>query len=445
MKKTVRLKIALRGPVLMLLLGAIAALVAACGSDPTATPRPTATPIDTGAIVQQAVQEALSKAENQLEEATAAAAKARDAAAATAAAAAAAAAAIAIPEWQLKYDAVLKAALAEGEVVIAMGGSASRNFGPRFAAFENETGIKVVAATGRGSQQVEKIRAEREAGLFTTDLWMTGITSTKAVQAVGALQDNFLEHFIAPDILDVNNWMEGKHWFPNGLENQTMAFCASPNVQFAYNTDLVDPSTLDSYWDLVDGRFDDLIVGILPWEPGQTNGEFWINVDSLGTDYLDALILNSNAEWVADGQQGVDLLANGVKAIFMPTGNASDDIDDLADQGLPVANHFGEGFAEGGVLGIGGTCSVSILKDAPNPNAQTIFLNWWYTASNLHATGGITNDHALRTDVSTNNLIPAYIRDANIKYFFPEADSSIEPGNPGLAYARKIAEENGMR
>jgi len=477
MRKALRLNMALRGPVLLLLLGAIAVLVAACGSDPTATPRPTptATPIDTGAIVQQAVQEALSEAEKQLEEATAAAAKAREAAAAGASAAqkaavaevlaaaekqleeataaaakardaaAAAAAAIAIPEWQLKYDAVLEAALAEGEVVIAMGGSASRNYGPRFDAFENETGIKVIAATGRGSQQVEKIRSEREAKLFTTDLWMTGVTSTKGANNIGALQDNFLEHFIRPDILDANNWMDGKHWFPNGLENTTMAFCASPNVQFSYNTDLVDPSTLKSYNDLVDGRFNGMIVGILPWEPGQTNGEFWINTPALGAAFMDKLILEVDAEWVVDGQQGVDLLANGVKAIFMPTGNASDDIDDLREQGLPVANHLGDGLAEGSVLGIGGTCSVSILKDAPNPNAQTIFLNWWYSGDNLHSVQGITNDQSLRNDVSSNNLDPQYIRNPDIKYFFPEADPDVDPNNPGLAYARKVAEENGLR
>jgi hypothetical protein len=29
-----------------------------------------------------------------------------------------------------------------------------------------------------------------------------------------------------------------------------------------------------------------------------------------------------------------------------------------------------------------------------------VFVNWWYTAENLYEAGGITNDHALRTDVS---------------------------------------------
>lgn len=327
-----------------------------------------------------------------------------------------------------------------------MGGSASRNFGPRFEAFEAEMGITVIAATGRGSQQVEKIRAEREAGLFTTDVWMTGITSTGNVNKTGALKDNFLDHLILPDVADPSNWHEGKHWFPNGLENTTMAFCASPSVQFAYNTDLLDAASLgDTYWNLVDGRFKGQFVGILPWEPGQRMSEFFINVPSLGEAFIREYMLNQDVEWVVDGQQGVDLLAKGVKTIFMPTGNASDDVDALAIAGFPVKNHFGEGFKEGGVISIGGSCAASLLRDAPHPNAQKIFVNWWYGADNLFEAGGITQDHALRVDVATDNIATEYIRQPGVEYFFPEADPNVPPGTPGLDFNRIVAEEAGLR
>lgn len=390
----------IRVPALMLLLAALATLVAACGSDPTATPVPTATPIDPSRI---------------------------------------------LADWEVEYREVLKAARAEGEIVIAMGGSASRNFAPRFAAFEQDTGISVIAATGRGSQQVEKIRAEREAGLFSTDVWMTGTTSTGKIKAVGALKDNFTDHIILPDVADVSNWHDGKHWFANGLENTAMAFCASPTVQFAYNTELVDPSTLSSYWDLIDGRFDGQIVSLLPWEPGQRMSEFMINVPELGEAWIKKFITQPNIEYTVDGQSGVDLVANGAKSIFMPTGNASDDIDDLAAEGLPVANHFGQGFDEGGTITIGGSCSAALLKDPPHPNAQKVFVNWWFSAANLHAAQGITQDHALRTDVSTNNLDSAYIRNPDVDYLFPEADPNIPGGTPGLDYNRKVADEAGLR
>jgi len=406
MRKALRLNMALRGSVLLLLLGAVAMLVAACGSDPTPTPRPkpTATPVPGAPTPTPRAA------------------------------------------WEVEWEEVQAAAKEEGEIVIAMGGSASRNFAPRFDAFEDETGIKVIAATGRGSQQVEKIRSEREAGIYSTDVWMTGTTSTGKMNAHEALKHNFTDHIILPDIADTKNWLEGKHWFANGLENTAMGFCASPSVQFAYNTDLVDPATLgDTYWNMVDGRFKGKIVGILPWEPGQRMSEHYINVPSLGEPFIREVILNQDTEWVADGQQAVDLLANGIYSIFWPTGNASDDIDDLAAEGLPVANHFGGGFKEGGVIAFGGSCSAALLKDSPHPNAQKVFVNWWYGATNLYRVGGITQDQTLRTDVAIDNIDPKYVRDPNAKYLFPETNPDLAGGTPGLDFNRKIAEEAGLR
>lgn len=396
MRKVAGLKMTLRGSVLVLLLGAIAALVAACGSDPTPTPVPTPTP-DPDTIV---------------------------------------------PEWQQEYNKVLKAATEEGEVVIVMGGSASRNFGPRFEAFEQETGIKVLAVTGRGSAQVEKFKAEREAGLYTADIWMTGVTSTNNAREAGIVgpfdQDALLKPALAAD-----NWLDGHYWFADsGSRDTTFTFCASPSTQFAVNTDLVDVSTLDSYWDLVDGRFDGQMVGTIPWEPGQTNSDFYINVPALGEEFIRKIILDSNVEWVADGQQAVDLLANGAKSVFVYQGNATSDIDDLAEEGLPVLNHFGQGFAEGGVVAVGGTCSLAMFDTPSNPNARTVFLNWWLSPENLHAAQGITNDQSLHTGVLTNNLPEIYIRPANP--FFPEMDDTVVP-NVGLEFNRKIAEEAGLR
>ena len=397
-------------------LGALALFAAACGSDPTATPLPTATPPPVPTATSPGGADAPTATPTE-----------------------------APPAWVAEWDEAVAAAQAEGKVVIALGGNASRTYSPRFEAFEAEMGIEVIAGTGGGSVQFAKISAERQAGVFTTDVWMTGVTSTKNVNGVGALKDNISDHLILPDVADPNTWVDGHIWFPNGLEDTTIAFCASPNVAFSYNTDLVDASQLTSWWDLVDGRFKGQWVGKLPWEPGQTDSEHFINKPELGEAFIRAFILDQDAEWVADAQQAVDLLAKGVKSIFMPTGNASSDIDALATFGLPVKNHFAQGFKEGGVLGIGGVCSLSLLKDNPHPNAQKVFLNWWLQKDNLYQAAGITNDHSLRVDVATDNLDENYIRKDGIEYFFPEADPAVPTNNPGLAFNRQLAEEAGLR
>ena len=395
----------LRWAVLVGLLGVIGLLAVACGGDdPTPTPRPTATPVPVGDPTPTP-----------------------------------------IPAWQIEWDRVLAAAQEEGEVVVRMGGSASRTFSPRFEVFEEETGIKVIAETGRGSQQVEKVKAEREAGIFSSDIWMTGVTSSNNVRKIGALVNDVVDHIILPDVADTSNWLDGHHWIADtGTRDTIFAFCASPSTQFAYNTDLVDASELDSYWDLIDGRFAGQIVGTIPWEPGQTNSDFYINTPALGEAYIEKVILESDVLWVADGQQGVDLLAFGEMSIMMYQGNSNDDIDDLEAEGLPVTNHFGQGYAEGGVISLGGACTMSLFDTPANPNAQAVFFNWWMSADNLHEAQGLSNDQSLRTDVPADNFEQTYARAPGITYFFPEMDDTIE-ANIGLAFNRGLADANGLR
>jgi ABC-type Fe3+ transport system substrate-binding protein len=390
----------LRGSVLVLLLSAIAVLVAACGSDATPTPVPAATATPDPDTV--------------------------------------------VPEWQIAYNKVLKAAKEEGEVVIVMGGSASRNFGPRFEAFEQETGIKVLAVTGRGSAQLEKFKAEREASLYTADIWMTGVTSTNEAKAEGIVGPFPEEIFLLPGVT-ADNWLDGHYWFADsGSRDTTFTFCASPTTAFSYNTELAGDAvaSMTSYWDLLDGRFAGEMVGTIPWEPGQTNSDFYINVPALGEDFITKFILESDVEWVADGQQAVDLLANGAKSVFVYMGNATQDIDDLEAEGLPVKNHFGQGFAEGGVLSVGGSCSFAMFDHPANPNARQIFVNWWGSPENLHAAQAITSDQSLHTGVLTNNLPEQYIRAPGM--FFPEMDDDIV-ANVGLLFNQQIAAGAGLR
>jgi ABC-type Fe3+ transport system substrate-binding protein len=346
--------------------------------------------------------------------------------------------------WEEEFETVLEAARSEGSVVIAMGGSASRNFGPLFDAFQDEyPGITVVRDSGRGSLQVEKYSTEIAAGQFTGDLWMTGVTSADDARKAGITDAFPMDYLIRPDVADPSNWLDGHFWFADPERNGTMAFCASPSSQFAYNTELVDPATLDSYWDLVDGRFQGKIVGTLPWEPGQTNSEFYINNPELGEDFIRKVLdPATDVTWVTDGQQGVDLLVEGAMSIMMYQGNSNQDIDALEEQGLPVKNHFGQGFAEGGVVSVGGTCSRSVFKQPAHPNATKVFLNWWLRQETLHEAQGVTNDQSLRADIEPDNMNPDYIRPDS--YFSPEMLDNIDQ-EAGLKFNRQLADEFGLR
>ncbi len=91
---------------------ALMGLLAACGGgDPTPTSAPTATPVPAG------------------------------------------------DAFGTEWDELIAAAQAEGQVVLALGGSDSRTGRFAFAAFEKQFGVQIVASSGSGSDNANRILA----------------------------------------------------------------------------------------------------------------------------------------------------------------------------------------------------------------------------------------------------------------------------------------------
>ena len=147
--------------VLGLMMGLM--LVACGGGDPTATPRPTATPVDTGAIVQQAVQEALSQAEKQLDEATAAAAKAREADAAAQQAAVAKALTAAEKAAAAAQKAAVAEALAAAEKQLDEATAAAAKARDAAAAAQKSAVAEAVQASETAAAKARKAEADAAA------------------------------------------------------------------------------------------------------------------------------------------------------------------------------------------------------------------------------------------------------------------------------------------
>ena len=126
-----------------LVLGATLGLLAACGSpDPTATPQPVDDP---------------------------AAPDTREA-------------------WEVQWDELQVKAREEGELVI-IGGSAAVVYRPLFKFFGDKYGVNVRSSGGSSRQLVDRILAERNAGRYTIDLFISGLgTSLERLVPNGVLQ-----------------------------------------------------------------------------------------------------------------------------------------------------------------------------------------------------------------------------------------------------------------
>ncbi len=105
--------------------------------------------------------------------------------------------------FEQKWKQLIKAAQAEGKLVITGAGSVQRHFAKIFDAFERKFGIKIVYSLGRGAQETERILAERGAGRFTVDIGhhSTG-NAIERLQPAGLL-DPIPPLLIHPEVTDV--------------------------------------------------------------------------------------------------------------------------------------------------------------------------------------------------------------------------------------------------
>ena len=208
--------------------GVIVLLLAACGSDPTATPLPTSTPTPTlepGAPPPEPTATPIPR-----------------------------------EAWEIEWDELVEAAHAEGTLVWAGGAAIKEDFGPVSDAFSTKFGIEVIPQSGSSSQAQDRILAERQANLFTTDMLSMSPRRGKIMIENGAL-DPIPPQLFLPEILDESLWWDGQHQY--GDLTRQYIFQVSSSVRganFTINTNLVNEDDIDSYWDLLDPKYSDLLA-----------------------------------------------------------------------------------------------------------------------------------------------------------------------------------------
>ncbi|MCH7607772.1 MAG: extracellular solute-binding protein [Chloroflexi bacterium] len=390
---------------LALIASAMVLLMAACGQeDPTATPLPTATATPPA----------------QADEPT----PTPDA----------------MAVFQEEWDALIAAAQAEGQVVIVMGGSSGRNYRPVAEFWQEKFGVEAIVSTGSGTEQSNRVLAERQVGSYQVDVMFVGPTSanTRLIPA-GAL-DPMEEQFIHPEVLDQSLWFQGKYWWADVDQTYvfTMSADAGPIQTMRYNTDLMteeDLASINSVWDYVDLKWAGKIVSISPLTGGAggTYYEAYVHPD-IGPAWVDAFVDPAlDVTFVDDFRFIVDGVAKGQFYFGTAIGSAGRDLDALSQLGAPVdqfpCNDDGcvTEFIEGGVMGgTGSQNNFMIPTNRPNPNAAKLFVNWLLTVEGqtiMHTLAEQDPDQTLRTDVTDlGRTLVWERRDPNKQYYFFSSD-----------------------
>jgi iron(III) transport system substrate-binding protein len=314
--------------------------------------------------------------------------------------------------WETEWERTIKAAEQEGEVSYYTLGEFGflSEFEKRFPR------VKVKVVQGKGNELLVRIMSERRAGKFLADVARIGNTSPYSLYQAKALQP-IANAFVLPEVKDESKWWSGKHQYIDAEGKYIFVPVGSVSVNMvAHNTELVSPTELRSFWDLLNERWRAKIVVIDPRSGGygRSGARTVYYHPQLGPEFLRRLFTEQVVMVSRDYRQAIDWLAQKRFSILL-FGNG-DDILQAKAQGLPINIFDTSGWKEGGALEPG-AFTLAWLDRSPHPNASKVFINWLLSREGQMAVqrdGGV-ND-SLRIDIPKTDLRPMARRKEGAKY-----------------------------
>jgi iron(III) transport system substrate-binding protein len=315
-------------------------------------------------------------------------------------------------DWRRQWEAVVDAGKKEGEVVIY--GPHNPVYQQIWAIFQKSyPEIKFTFVPGKGSDHAQRIVAERRAGKYLADLLMGG-SSTYASFAPGTLEP-MRPLLILPEVTDMSAWFDGKLFFADAQDNAGLIISGEIGTRRgSYNTKLIDPNEIQSWWDLLQPRFKGKLGTFDPRVAGG-GGEtfmFFYYTPALGRDYISRVLTETDIVLTRDLQQGTDWLAQGKIHFYIGSGQP---VMKAKKQGLPV-DLLPHPMKEGDIMG-GGSCCMAVLSRAPHPNAGKLFVNWVLSREGQSAWQKYTEVNSLRMDIAKTGLPPDDVPQKGVNYF----------------------------
>jgi iron(III) transport system substrate-binding protein len=325
-------------------------------------------------------------------------------------------------DWEKEWEMTIQAAKKEGKLAFHSGNSVE----PYFHEFQKKfPEIKVTRMlTQGGSAAHERLIAERRAGVYVTDIVHLGAGSGSLLAAAGAL-DPLEPYMVLPEVLDLSKWFEGRHYFADKEKKYLLKYALNPGVDVSYNTKLVNPDNIKSYWDILDAQWKGKIVAYDPRARGSRLFSYFYYNPELGPRYLRRLFGEMELTPSRDRRQMIDWLAGGKFAIALRTAPDASGLDDAKAQGLPV-DWFNPGHFKEAVGISGGPAHVAVVNRAPHPHAAKLFINWFLSregqlmAQNIAAKQGEGID-SLRIDIPKDMISPAFRRGDKSRFFDMDA------------------------
>ena len=317
-------------------------------------------------------------------------------------------------DWQKEWEQTLAAAKKEGQVNVYV-----YRYGRLLEEFKKDfPGINVVSVTGRGNELTTRIMSERRAGKYIADVYSGGTGGNFNVLHKGKALDPIKSALILPEVADESKWYGKEHRYADFEGQYVFAYLASPSdAQLSFNTTLVNPKEFKSYWDVTNAKWKGRIVALDPRDGGLgATLQFFYYHPEIGPEFMRKFFGGMNIQFSKNFRQMTDWLAQGRFAICM----GCKDSMRAKNQGLPVDDFNTTRWKEGSSFSSGGG-SLSLLNQAPHPNAAKVFINWFLSRKGqmaLQKLGDMDDPaNSRRVDIPKDDIPPDNRLQPGVKYF----------------------------
>jgi iron(III) transport system substrate-binding protein len=268
----------------------------------------------------------------------------------------------------VEWEKVVEAAKKEGKVVASIPPSPELRKLMEIA-FTRRYGIGVEFVPARGGAIIQRMVSEAKTGVQYFDLHIGGTESV----VTGLLPENILEpvepYFISPEVKDPKQWWGGHIWIDNA-KRFIYNFVAYQTVSLWTNPNEYKPPEFKSFDDLLNPKLQGRIGISDPRTPG-SGSSMWSYMNYIkGEEYLRKLVAQKLFV-TRDLRLLADNLAKGKIAITSGIGYS--EFYPFIKANLPV---MPLSVPKEGLYVSGGYGNLTILKNAPHPNATRVFVNW---------------------------------------------------------------------
>jgi ABC-type Fe3+ transport system substrate-binding protein len=310
------------------------------------------------------------------------------------------------PAWKEQWDKAASNAKRERKVVVfGPAGEIIRN--ALAAAFKRSfADIALEYVGGRAAEQAMRVKAERDGGVYSIDVFIGGAATLMDLGSSGALRA-IEPALLLPEVKDPSYWRDRRLEFTNPSRRYALVFSSQPNPPIIYNPKQVDAAEIDELYELLNPKWKGKVVLNDPLPAGPAGSLFrwlWrILGPDKATDYFRKIRAQAGAvdrdqrrqiEWIVQGKY-LWLLA--------PNNNM---LHQLAQRGLKfgILPEFKD---YGTHIGTGSGC-IALMDRAPHPNAAVVYINWFLNREAQNAWSRALYLQTRRIDVPVEH-IPHYL------------------------------------